>query len=161
MRGMQDKGTRAFFESLVPKHWDWIGRQAMLRGATGVFTLEEWSDGTHGNVSGLIGRFTSDAGAQSTIYFGFEDLLVPTNPKGNPSWDNDNDPLRGWWNRSKCDWYIGRPKSLKPMHDAITRWVDIWSGEQPRCAHLADSLTPKPTMNPDPCSRCGRYYTED
>lgn len=30
-----------------------------------------------------------------------------------------------------------------------------------RCAHLADSATPDPGMETDPCKECGRYYVDE
>lgn len=124
---MMTDETRRFFTSLTPKGWTWIGCQAFLRTPAGVFELHEYSGGKHGDVAGLSGMFTATTGAQSHMTFRFEDLLVATNPTKNPNW-RDDDKLRGWWSRGSVDWYIGQPKTLTPLHDAISKWVAVWTG---------------------------------
>jgi hypothetical protein len=117
--------VQAFLSTLTPARskWTWVGRTAIMRVSRGAFQLSIYSGNTSGIVAGLSGVFTSDAGTQEHITFRFEDFLVADNFTGNPNW-NDDSKLHvyehcGW------KWYIARPVSLRPLHDAISTWVEL------------------------------------
>ena len=113
--------AQAFLSTLTPARskWTWVGRTAILRLRRGTFQLSIWTGGTHGRVSGLEGVFTADAGTQEHITFRFGDHLSI-----DPTGRTDHDRIEviehcGW------SWYIARPVSMKPFHDAISTWVEL------------------------------------
>lgn len=123
----QPGDAQAFLKTLVPSGpWKWIGRSAVLRvEGRGTFKLDIWSGGTHDNIAGLEGTFTSDAGTQEHFLFRFEDLLVSSNGRNHPNYKG-HESLHvsiyiGW------DWYIAVPESMKPFHDAIRLWLETYA----------------------------------
>ncbi len=115
--------AQAFLSTLTRGGFTWIGRSAILRvPGRGTFLLHIWSGGVHGQVMGLDGTFTSDAGTQEHITFRFADHLVSSNPTNHPSYKGHETLCViehcGW------DWYIARPKTLAPFHTAISTWVE-------------------------------------
>lgn len=100
----------------------WIGRSAMFRvEGRGTFKLSIWTGGTQGQVAGLDGVFTADAGTQEHITFRFEDHLS-IDPTGRHAHDRIEVIEHCGWH-----WYIARPVTITPLHDAIRSWVETYA----------------------------------
>jgi hypothetical protein len=118
--------VQKFLSTLTPSGWTWIGRTAILRvPGRGTFQLDIWNDGHGGHVSGLNGAFTADAGTQEKITFRFADHLTV-----DPSGRTDHHTIEviehcGW------HWYVTKPLTLKPFHNAIQLWVEIMCSSKP------------------------------
>jgi hypothetical protein len=140
MKKVQPGEAQAFLSTLTPKQFTWIGRTAMFRvEGRGTFKLGIWTGGTHGQVCGLDGVFTADAGTQEHITFRFEDHLVSANPLNHPNYKG---------HESLCviehcawDWYIARPASIEPLHGAIRLWVETYAPSK----HFSRAKGPAPT----------------
>jgi hypothetical protein len=111
--------------------WRLVGASAYLRAGHGVFKLEPWGGGVVGQISGLHGTYTSDAGAQDRVVFEFHELLAPDRAAlKNPSLA-DTHRIHAWHvgdgARRGVEWYVP-PVSTRPLHEAIAAWVDAWGG---------------------------------
>lgn len=112
--------------------WKLIGRDAYLRGEHGTFKLEIWDGGTYEAFVGLEGTYVSHVGGKvDCIVFRFADLLEPDYAPAAARRAESVESVRRTVPHVRIDrdgdWYIVRPKSLKPLHEEIRAWVAVWN----------------------------------